>query len=405
LNFAIKGSRAAVALNYENNSRPAQSTHLMSVLQCQLLYRSISPHLQQLYTGFLMLHRSGYIRVSQQLRATPFEYSSDVPHLKGAGHAHLDAILDGKVRVHFDTHDASEVATGELEKCDFYFKRSYSAAVVDALPVSQREKMFPLGLNYRVLPDVVDPFALRRSIHVHGFSTAALSGIKQAVETGNYLGYHPRLRDMEAPPDPTTPARVLFLAAAYDPHDDPSRSADKIADRIHINAARARVIAQLRNALGERFVGGFNDSAFTRKHYPELVVSAAMTSQERFLELLKSVPICVATTGLHGSIGWKLAEYVAFAKAPLSEKLNSCVPGPFAPERNYLEFTTAEECLRGAVRLLDNPHLRFELMRNNARYYQTHLRPDVLVKNALMIALEHRPQRSQGFAISPAQSA
>jgi hypothetical protein len=34
------------------------------VIPCRLFYGSISPHLQQLYTGFLLLDGSGVIRLS-----------------------------------------------------------------------------------------------------------------------------------------------------------------------------------------------------------------------------------------------------------------------------------------------------------------------------------------------------
>lgn len=96
----------------------------------------------------------------------------------------------------------------------------------------------------------------------------------------------------------------------------------------------------------------------------------------------------MATTGLHGSIGWKLAEYVAFSKAIVSEQLIYDVPGPFAAGRNYIEFTSPEECLNGALRLIEDMALRKQVMQSNADYYRDYLRPDALVRNALKTALE-----------------
>jgi len=63
------------------------------------------------------------------------------------------------------------------------------------------------------------------------------------------------------------------------------------------------------------------------------------------------------------------------------------LPGGFASGRNYLEFTSAEECVDGAVRLIEDANLRRQIMRNNATYYRDYLRPDTLVKNALTRAL------------------
>jgi hypothetical protein len=359
----------------------------LAAISCRLLYGSTSPHLQQLYTGFHLLQRNGFLRLSQQVRRTPVRYLNDAPHLRDAGHAHLDALVDGQLRLHFDTHDAQEIALGELEECDFYFKRSYLPAAVRLLAVQQRRKVLPLGLNYRVLPDVPDVFAIRRSLSMTGLSRAGLSAFKQALDTRNRFGFQPRLSQMESAPDLEAAPNVLFLVAAYDPYDDPERSQEKIDDRIYVNETRARCIRLLKEALGPRFTGGFGRSPFTLQRYADLVVPPETTAQEGYLRTLRSFPICIASTGLHGSTGWKLAEYVAFAKSVLSEPLVYDLPGDFGSGRNYLEFTSPEECVDGAVRLIEDATLRRQIMRSNATYYRDYLRPDVLVKNALNAAL------------------
>ncbi len=360
----------------------------MAVIVCRLLYQSASPHIQQLYTGLRLLHRSGFLRLSQEMRRTPIDYRNDAPHLKDAGHAHLDVLVGEKLRLHFDTHDSQEIALGELDGCDFYFKRSYLPAAVNSLPPGQRAKMLPLGLNYRVLPDVTDSFAIRRGLSMTGLSSDTLSAIKQALDTNNRFGFQPRLPQMESPPDLRADPNVLFLVAAYDPYDDPARSQEKIDDRIFINETRARCLTLLKDALGPRFTGGFSHSRFTAEHYPDLVVPPGASSQQNYLQTLQSFPICVASTGLHGSTGWKLGEYVAFSKAILSERLVYDTPGAFEPGRNYIEFTSPEECLNGAVRLIEDVALRQQLMQSNAAYYRAYLRPDALVRNALTTALE-----------------
>jgi hypothetical protein len=360
----------------------------LSAISCRLLYQSSSPHLQQLYTGFELLHRQGFIRLSQERRKTPCRYENDAPHLRDAGHAHLDALVNGKLRLHFDTHDAREIALGELENSDYYFKRSYLPAQVEALPASQRGKVLPLGLNYRVLPDESDFFAVRRGLSLNGVSRGTLSALKQALDTRNRFGFQPRLSVMQSPPDLAAAPNVLFLVAAYDPYDDPNRSQEKIDDRIYINETRARCIRLLKEALGTRFLGGFGRSPFTLEHYGDLVAPAGATSQENYLQALRTHPICVASAGLHGSTGWKFAEYVAFSKAILAEQLVYDTAGAFARGRNYLEFTSPEECLNGAVRLIEDAGLRQQIMRNNAAYYRDYLRPDALIKNALILAME-----------------
>jgi hypothetical protein len=360
----------------------------LSAISCRLLYQSASPHIQQLYSGFRLLQRSGYLRLSQQRRPAPVRYESDAPHLRDAGHAHLDVVVNGKLRLHFDTHDAEELVLAELRNCDFYFKRSYLQAAVSSLPADLRGKVRPLGLNYRVLPDVTDPFAIGRALSLSGLSMGTLGAIKQSLDVDNQFGFQPRMSLMQAEPDLHADPNVLFSVAAYDPYDDPARAQEKIDDRIFINETRARCIRLLKDALGPRFSGGFSHSRFAVEHYPDLVVPAGSTSQVNYVDALKSFPICVATTGLHGSTGWKLAEYVAFSKAIVSERLVYEVPGTFAPGKNYIEFTSPEECLNGAVRLIEDVALRQQLMQSNATYYRDYLRPDALVRNALRTALE-----------------
>jgi hypothetical protein len=364
----------------------------LSAIFCRLLYRSASPHLQQLYTGFCLLRRTGFIRLSQERRRTPIDYRNDAPHLKSADHAHLDVLVGDSLRLHFDTHDSQELALGELDSCDFYFKRSYLPAAVNSLPPSQRSKVWPLGLNYRVLPDVPDPLAMWRGLSIKGLSRDTASAFKQALDTSNRFGFQPRLAQMELPPDLRADPNVLFLVAAYDPYDDPARSRDKIDDRIRINETRARCLRLLKDSLGPRFTGGFTASRFTQENYPDLVVPRHSTAQQSYLRTLKGFPICVASTGLHGSTGWKLAEYVAFSKAILSERLLYDIPGAFEPPRNYIAFTSAEECLNGAVRLIEDAALRQQIMQNNAAYYRAYLRPDALVRNALTTALQKARQ-------------
>jgi hypothetical protein len=161
---------------------------------------------------------------------------------------------------------------------------------------------------------------------------------------------------------------------------------------------RARCIRILKEELGDRFSGGFIANPYSLDHYAELTVSDGPAAQEQYLETLRSVPICVATTGLHGSTGWKFAEYVAFAKAILSEPLLYDVPPPFAQGSNYLAFSTPQECLRTAVKLIEDTGLRRELMRNNSVYYRSQLRPDALVRSALTKALLAKGRTPHGFA-------
>lgn len=364
---------------------PQQSNVLRP--RVQLLYGSISPHIQQLYTGLLMLHRRRVLTLTQRPRTTAISYHSDAPHLRDAGHAHADVVVNSQTRIHFDTHDSPDVAIGELDATDFYFKRSYSPTSITSLPASQREKILPLGLNYNVLPDGFDIYALKRRLRLARSLRQRMAAFKFALDVNNVFGFQPRMRVMQSRPVPGTQPRVLFLVAAYDPYDGSARSAQNREETVLRNETRARCIALLRKELGSRFMGGFTPSRFALERYGKLVVTQVSTTQEGYLRALRDYPICVATTGLHGSSGWKLAEYVAFSKAIVSETLQYAVPGEFEPNRNFLEFTSAEQCVQASVRLIEDADLRRALMHNNERYYHACVRPDSLVLNALRTAM------------------
>jgi hypothetical protein len=373
---------------------------IMRELACTVLYQSTSPHLTQLYTGLLLLHKQGFLRLTQRARPTPIRYDSIRPHLRDAGHAHLDVVLEDTIRLHVDTHDSEDIALGELDECDFYFKRSYSPQVVRGLPAAQRRKILALGLNYCVVPDGVDLFAARRGIRVARGFRAKVHACRQALALRTPFSHDPNLSALEHGPDFDAEPRVLFFVAAYDPYDDPNRSQDKFDERISINETRARCIRALREALGDRFTGGFIPSAFAVQHYPDLIADREATTQRRYFAGVRAHPICVATTGLHGSTGWKLAEYVAFARAILTEKLAYRVPGDFCQEQNYVEFATPEECAAASLRLVEDHSLRQRLMLNNASYYRRFLRPDSLVRNAIDTALSLASARTSTTSLS-----
>jgi hypothetical protein len=361
----------------------------MSRIACSLHYHTNGTHIQQLYTGLFELHRAGLIELSQQMVPVRIPERA-AQHLRDAWRTHAKVVLNRHTTLHFDMHDACEIDLVDLEMCDFYFKRSYSRAYVERLP-DGGDKVLPFGFNYHVLPDAADWFALSRALHLPASPGDRVSSIREALDAGNLTQFHSRLRELQAPPDYAADARVLFLVAAYDPHDIADRTPEKVHERKHINEMRAQCIRLLRKELGSRFLGGFSHSAYTVAHYKDCLVSnARITDKKVYLRTRRSFPICVATTGLHGSNGWKLAEYVACAKAIASERLVYEVPGPFEADRNYLEFTSPERCVEQVSRLISDPALRHEMMTANALYYGAYQRPDAIVLNALMSALSLR---------------
>jgi hypothetical protein len=355
----------------------------MSKVKCELISHSSSPHLSQLYTGFFLLHTRGVIAIKQLCIADNAFDKSRPQHLRAARRAHLSVILNDDLKVHYDTHDSIEVDADCLANCDFYFKRSFAADYVATNFPQQQHKLFPLGLNYHLLADSLDYFALQRAWKLKGSLREFTHSLVDILDTKNLLKGNPRPKTLHALPNHTLPPRVLFLVTAYDPHDDPERSVEKVKERMSINETRAECIRLLRKELGDTFFGGFVRKPFTERNYPELLISDDFTRKGNYLKTLTAFPICVASNGLHGSIGWKMAEYVAAAKSIVAEKLNYQVPGDFLAGDNYLEFSTPEECVVQCLNLIANQALRNEIMAKNAIYYRSYLEPAALVLNTL----------------------
>ena len=354
-------------------------------ITCEIFAHSDSIHLQQLYTGFSVLHKRGIIQLTQTTRKQDTIDKDAPPHLWDAKRSHLKVLLDRHYVLYYDTHDSFEIDADILATVDVYFKRSYFEHAIRQLELKHR--VFPLGLNYLVYSDGLDVFATERAALHKGFGRFRV--LMRSMGIDNLLGpirYTARVNRLESYPALTLPAKVLFMTRVYDPKE--ARSRDKADECEALNNMRAGCVLLLKKEFGEKFVGGLSHDDYSRSQWADcLLPDHRLANKSRYLKLLREFPICVATTGLHGSIGWKLGEYVSQSKAIVTEPLMYRVPGRFDAERNYLEFSTSESCVECVTRLFEDYQLRSELMMNNFRYYHSYVRPDSLVLNTLALAL------------------
>src|SRR5262249_46461396 len=111
-----------------------------------------------------------------------------------------------------------------------------------------------------------------------------------------------------------------------------------------------------------------------------------LTSKHAYLKLLRTHEVCIATSGLHGSSGWKFAEYMAAGRAIVSEPLRHRIPGTFSPGSEYLSFEGVDDCVAAVARLLGDRALRESCMHAARRYFDEYVSPPVMVRRALGIA-------------------
>lgn len=347
-------------------------------ISCKLFLTGDGGHPRQVVTGFYELAHTRRIR----LRVRADEWS-------GARYRHcVRAVINGR-RVIDDLSDDGSVPgqlQPELESVHHYIKRSYELAAREALP--ETVKMWPLGLFYRVTSR---HNAWHRGTKPFNVGRPAESMARRAAPITRLMGIRENLHigDFESPPAVTEQPSIPCMTRAWDPGELPSAQANGREDRRQINDLRASSICAGRREFGERFYGGFTIDDFAGREYGDCLLDSPRASDRRAcLARVKSADICIATTGVHRSIGGRMSEYVAASKAIVSEPLFYTVPEDFAAGNNYLEFRSIEEFVAAIKRLLADTGTRKHMMYTNRAYYHAYVRPDAMVVTSLLKVLE-----------------
>ena len=290
------------------------------------------------------------------------------------------------LRLVFDVDDKC-VAPDDLRGADYYFSRSLNARVLASHP--RRDHMLPLGLIYPVY--AVGSWPVRRALWARKPAESAKILVRHIPLFSSLLRVQSssavcRPFHFEGRPRADAEPRILFMTQTW----DPERIADPAEreDRKNLNEMRAECIRALRRHFPNLFFGGLRHSQHASEHYRDcLLPGGNLSHKSSYLKLMHASSICVATTGLQGSTGWKLGEYVAAAKAIVTEPPLTAQPGPFGEPVNYLTYRTPNECVEVIGTLVDSPARRLEMMRANLTYYHGYLRPDMLVWNAITNAI------------------
>ena len=135
-------------------------------LSCELIANSDVEHLQQIYTGFSILHRRGFLELKQIIPTEFLQNKNDANRWVNYKFFNTKVIINEKVRICYDTHDWNWIDEEILCEVDFYFKRSFDKNFISHL--KDKKKVFPLGLNYQVSSSEKDKFKLERATFYGG---------------------------------------------------------------------------------------------------------------------------------------------------------------------------------------------------------------------------------------------
>lgn len=297
-----------------------------------------------------------------------------------------EAIIDNRIKIAYDTMDGynfnTKLMDDYLDDVDYYFKRSYSKDYNRLFFPKNSNKIYPLSFNYDV-SYFFNPMDFSHSL------SDVLTLVRKML-----LGYN--IHAYERKPLIKRNNTILFMCRLWDPESKEVKNDCKAqAERRIINQMRIDIIRALRQKYGDSFLGGVYDNEYARKICPDLILGKKMTRKRHYLSIMKKSCICIASTGLHKSIGWKFAEYVVAGKAIVSEPLCYEVNGEFKKGRNYLEYSSVEECIKSVDILLRDSNLRESIEIENLEYYNKYCRPNKQIENTLSFVRKHEMLNTQ----------
>ncbi|MBR9846118.1 MAG: hypothetical protein GYB35_08430 [Algicola sp.] len=325
-----------------------------------------SPHLSQIYDGFWKLKAKGLITL--KTKRVTLEHSKPI----------IKVIVNNTHTLIYDTLDGFNWIDGSLDEnmeyvrshidCDFYFKRSFKPELKDYL---NKGKLYPLGLNYPFDHDGNYPFTISERLK---------SFLKQNIKKDVF-----KLNTYEYPPVRHPNNKILFLCGLWNP--DQVDSIELKEHRNQINNDRMTFVRACKAEFGDQFTGGIQIDDYSKRIAKDILVPFKITKKQNFLNAIKDHNICIATTGLHNSTGWKFAEYTAASRAIISEPLHYELPGGFKKDTNYLSFTNTTELISNIQSLLSDTNKMQDMMVENYRYYNNYVNSEKMVMNTLLKTL------------------
>jgi len=336
-------------------------------------------HLSQIYDGFEKLAKEGSVKLK-------VNYGKS----NGLSLPILKVKINNRINVVYDTLDGFNWVNDSIDnnlkhfkdntKADFYFKRSYNDQLLKKSP--NNCKVFPLGFNYYMSTQA----SFINKNYNNSLKSIFKQKIKQQLGINGFFKRNSsflRSASFENLPIRNTENKILFLTRIWDPSETGQNYNKELRERI--NEERIGYIDLCKKEFGKRFTGGLIRTEYSENKAKNYLLNQEITGKENYLKLVKSHNICVATTGLHNSVGWKMGEYIAASRAIVSEPLHYQSPGSFTKNNNYLEFHNKESLLESIEALLLDPNKVQKLMDNNYSYYKENLEPKSLILNTLKI--------------------
>jgi len=123
---------------------------------------------------------------------------------------------------------------------------------------------------------------------------------------------------------------------------------------------------------------------------PDVVVKKSVR-QGQYAALTRSALIAVYSRGIHGSLAYKLSEYMAAGCCMVVEPWEHILDVPLESGVHYLPYQSGDSCVAACETLLADRAFAAEMSRRNADYYLRYLLPERHVERILTAAIGESP--------------
>lgn len=345
-------------------------------MKVKIFYKTgYAAHINQIVLGYIMLEKL----------FDSLEIICD-DNLNYPNEACVYVFLGKHKKIIYDMHDGYayniDFSLQESDDIDIYYKRSVNKDLtVKKFPEKLQEKVKALPFNYHVTckenplnRDGLASLSKKTSVKSKLFNTL------KTVVKGTEGSFNNELFNSKIIINKTP--KIMFSTRLWDP-EFVGLSGELAEERLKINKERIDLIKELKTEFKDGFIGGIQYSKIAKDTCPELILPFNTTLRKNYIRLMKSADICVATSGLHRSIGWKLGEYVAASKCIVHTPFFYETYGDFKENKNYFSYENNDKLVMVLKSLIEDPKTVYETKVNNKLYFEANLRPDRLVYNSI----------------------
>lgn len=358
-------------------------------------------HSSYVQTGLFELERDAFLTtkvvldVSKRLGTLNVDdkkvEETNQPHPKTSFYQLIDTHSGVQINFATDLYDAStSFSKYALEHCDYIFKRNYEKKYIDQLEPNFQNKIFPLGLTFRVQSNnkkqnykflvglIFTNLRINSKFDSHFFSRLKKTYLQQ-IKHWKFAQTSRTIEEFDKQ-EFSTDDFILFQTRCFLNEDT--------LDLKRLHESRYEIIILLRNRFSTLFKGGFISSKIANQNYSDAITNLK-TDPKSYFDLVKKSKIAIYTRGIQDSPAWKMAEYLSQGKVVIAEKINTELPVGLEHQKHVLFFENIDEIPLLCERVLNNTSLSEQLSKNGRLYYENVISPKVNIKRIIDFMLDH----------------